>query len=125
MKQKLSKIPQVLLCSLNEREQMLWQLLQEREDFIATLKDEIARLKGEKARPKIKPSRLEPSGKSPEDEFENEDETTSNQKKKKRPGSKKRNKTKNLEIHETKIIKPNENVPPNSQWCLIPIRNYQ
>jgi hypothetical protein len=35
-----------------------------REEFIAELKDEIARLKGEKARPKIKPSRLEPSGKS-------------------------------------------------------------
>ena len=116
MNQKLSKIPQLLLSELNDREQMLWQLLREREDFIAELKDEIARLKGEKARPKIKPSRLEPSNRSSEDEVEDQDESSENQEKKKRAGSSKRHKTKNLEIHETKIIKPSQTVPPNSEF---------
>ncbi len=63
MNQKLTEIPPLLLSELSDREQMLWQLLREREEFIKELKDEIARLKGEKGRPKIKPSRLEPSKK--------------------------------------------------------------
>ena len=68
MNKKLTEIPQLLLSGLSDREQMLWQLLREREEFIAELKDEIARLKGEKGRPKIKSSRVEPSNKSSEDE---------------------------------------------------------
>ena len=116
MSKKLSKIPQLLLEELNDREQMLWQLLREREEFIGELKDEIARLKGEKTRPKIKPSRLEPSGTSSEEEEENNDEGTQKKKKKKRAGSAKRQKTKNLEIHETKIIQPSQTVPPNSEF---------
>ncbi len=54
MNQKLTEIPQLLLSELSDREQMLWQLLREREEFIKELFDEIARLKGEKGRPKIK-----------------------------------------------------------------------
>lgn len=121
MSQKLSQIPQLLLSELSDREQMLWQLLREREDFIAELKDEIARLKGEKAKPKIKPSRLEPSGKSKsEPEAENNGSTDEEKEKKKRPGSAKRSKTKNLEIHETKIIQPIIAIPEGSEF-----RGYQ
>ena len=116
MKQKLNKIPRLQIEELNDREQMLWSLLREREDFIGELKDEIARLKGEKARPKIKPSRLEPSNKSSKGEGEEQDESTDNKEQKKRAGSAKRHKTKNLEIHKTKIIKPNQTVPPNSEF---------
>jgi hypothetical protein len=39
-----------------------------------------------------------------------------NKEKKKRADSAKRQKTKNLEIHETKIIKPSQTVPPNSEF---------
>lgn len=67
------------------------------------LKDEIARLKGEKARPEIKPSTLE----SPKRKKSKKD--------KKRPGSKKRAKTKKLEIHKTQPIRP-ENLPPGSTF---------
>ncbi len=42
-----------------DRETLLLQLLREREECIQQLRDEIARLKGEKGKPKIKPSRLE------------------------------------------------------------------
>jgi len=73
------------------------------------------RLKGEKGRPKIKPSRLEPSGKSSQKEKEKNQETRENQEKKKRAGSAKRRKTKNLQIHETVIIQPVE-LPPNSEF---------
>ena len=116
MSQKLTEIPQLLLAELSDREQMLWQLLREREEFIGELKDEIARLKGEKGRPKIKPSRLEPSKKLSQEEEENSDETTGKKEKKKRAGSDKRNKTKNLEIHETKIIQPITSLPPGSEF---------
>lgn len=116
MSKKLSKIPQLQIEEFNHQEQLLWQLLQEREEFIGELKDEIARLKGEKARPKIKPSRLEPSNRSSEDEVEDKDGNTENQEKKKRAGSAKRHKTKELEIHETILIKPNQTPPPNSEF---------
>ena len=112
---KLTEIPQLLLSELSDREQMLWQLLREREEFIKELEDEIARLKGEKGRPKIKPSRLEPSKKSSQEEEENNNEATQKKEKKKRAGSAKRHKTKNLEIHETIIIPPITSPPPNSE----------
>jgi hypothetical protein len=117
MSQQLTEIPQLLLSELSDREQMLWQLLREREEFIAQLKDEIARLKGEKGKPKIKPSRLEPSGKSKsQPEGENDCSTDEEKEKKKRAGSAKRSKTKNLKIHETKIIQPTITIPEGSQF---------
>ena len=71
--------------------------------MIQKLKDEIAELKGQKAKPKIKPSNL--------------DKETSKRKKiirnGKRPGSKKKSKTKQLEIHEDKVIEP-EFIPTGS-----------
>lgn len=67
------------------------------------LRDEIARLKGEKPKPGIKPSVLEPRPKK-------EPESLT-----KRPGSDKRDKTRNLEIHETVKVKP-ENIPSGSTF---------
>lgn len=72
---------------------------------IQALNDEIARLKGEKPKPKIKPSNL---GK------EKKEQETPN-KPEKRPGSAKKQKTKNLEIHEDKIIKP-DGIPEGSEF---------
>ena len=79
--------------------------------------DEIARLKGEKGKPKIKPSRLEPEKKAESQDEETETEATQKQQgKKKRPGSKKRQKNANLIIHETKIIQPTAQIPPESEF---------
>ena len=72
------------------------------QEQIQALKDEIARLKGQKPRPKIKPSRLE-------EDSANDDKGGG----KKRPGSARKSKRGELEIHETKVVKADD-VPPGS-----------
>ncbi len=114
---KLTKIPKLSYEELSERETLLLQLLREREECIQELTDEIARLKGEKGKPKIKPSRLEPEKKAQSQDEGTETEATQEQQgKKKRPGSQKRQKNANLIIHETKIIQPTAQIPPESEF---------
>ncbi len=79
-------------------------IIHQQAEEIQKLKDEIARLKKQPPRPKIKPSSL---GKKKND--------SSASSRKKRPGSKKKSKTAQLKIHETKPIEP-ENIPPGSQF---------
>ena len=118
---KLSKLPQLSDEDLSNRETLLWQLLREREECIQELKDEIARLKGEKGKPKIKPSRLEPEKKTQGQQEETEEDVPQKkQGSKKRPGSEKRQKTAHLIIHETKVIQPKEPIPPDAEF-----RGYQ
>ncbi len=74
------------------------------QEQIGILKDEIARLKGQNPRPKIKPSRLEKSRRKGKKKAKG-----------KRPGSTKRSKTAELEIHEVKQIRP-ENLPKGSRF---------
>ncbi len=77
------------------------------------LKDELRRAKGETTRPKIKPSLLDqpsPDGNRPQDEAQSKRK----HKRKKRPGSTKRSKTPQLEIHETISLHP-ENLPPEAR----------
>ena len=114
---KLTKIPKLSCEELSDRETLLLQLLREREECIQELTDEIARLKGEKGKPKIKPSRLEPDKKcSAQSEEIEEDAPVDGQAKKKRPGSAKRHKTASLPIHETTIIQPTAEIPSGSEF---------
>ena len=114
---KLTKLPELSLETLTENECHLWCLLREREECIQQLKDEIARLKGEKGQPKIKPSRLEPEKKAQDQKEETEEDAAQDElAKKKRPGSEKRQKTANLIIHETKVIAPSEEIPTGSEF---------
>ena len=69
-------------------------------DEIQFLRDEIARLKGQKPRPTIKPSRLENSSRK-----------SRIKKRKKRP---KRSKTQKIEIHDVVSIIP-DNLPEGSK----------
>jgi hypothetical protein len=99
---------QILKMSNDEASPVVSELIEyikQQGDMIQGLKDELAILKGQKAKPKIKPSNLEKK---------------TNQKKKKsqskkRPGSTKRSKTKQLEIHEDKIIEP-DLIPKGSEF---------
>ena len=74
-----------LLLGIIEQQQIM---LVKQEEEIKLLKEEIKRLKGHKGKPKIKPSQMNAEAKK----------TLGG----KRPGSTKRRKTENLEIHEEK-----------------------
>jgi hypothetical protein len=97
--QATPKIPQIpeeertpLVCALLE-------IIQFQQEQILELKDEIARLKGQKPRLKIRPSTLE------------KDTVSKRSGSKKRPGSSKRSKT--FTVHETVILKAHD-VPHGS-----------
>ncbi len=114
---KLTKLPSLLASELTAGESLLWQLLRERDERITELENEIARLKGEKGRPKIKPSRLEPKNKAAkEDGNAHSSASQENKVHQKRPGSSKRHKTSELTIHETEVIQPREEIPPGSEF---------
>ncbi len=118
---KLTKVPKLNPEDLTERETLLWQIIRELQEKVRELTDEIARLKGEKEKPKIKPSLLEPKEKnsSPQEDEASEtsgEKTSDSQEKKKRPGSAKRKKTPELTIHENKVIEPIEEIPPGSEF---------
>ncbi len=120
---KLSKVPKLNTEGLTDSEALLLQLVRERDERIQELTDEVARLKGEKEKPKMKPSRLEPKGKDPQPEDDAPDapptsgqENSDSRKKKKRAGSAKRKKTAELPIHENRVIEPMEEIPPGSEF---------
>ena len=109
------KPPQTKLPDIPEAEQtplvkQLLEIIHHQAEELQHLKDEIARLKRHKTKPKIRPSQLENSSKEQAAEG-------------KRPGSEKRSKTAQLEIHETCRIPP-ESIPPGStfkdcQECIV------
>ena len=75
------------------------------------LKDEVAVLKGEKKRPKFKPSRMnEDAGKA------GKPDRAQNGKPAKRPGSVKKSKTGQLKIDCEEVIQPAEPIPPASRF---------
>ncbi len=94
-----SPVVSQLLGIIEQQSALLQRLVEE----IQLLRDEIARLKNHKPKPRIPPSKLE---KDPEKEEEKESSG-------KRPGSAKRSKTKELIIHETLPIPP-ERIPDGS-----------
>jgi len=102
----IPKIPAILEKDLTPVVSTLLEIIHLQGEQIQQLKDEIAILKGQKARPEIKPSQLEKDTNNNDGEDKNNPDG-------KRPGSEKRQKTKELEIHETKKIKP-EYIPAGS-----------
>lgn len=101
----MSKIPKITDIPENERTPLVVHLLEAlryQSELIQRLRDEIAILKGDKPKPNIKPSGMEKGEKKNNDTSDG-----------KRPGSAKRSKTKELEIHEVISISP-EHIPEGS-----------
>lgn len=95
----MSTIPKISDIREDQRTDVVVALLEvvsQQHEVIQQLKDEIARLKGQKPKPDIKSSKLEQGTEN----IQKEDSP------KKRPGSIKRSKTKELRTHETKQISP-------------------
>jgi len=92
-------------------------------EIIQQMRDEIAVLKGQKAKPKFKPSGMEtetepdgdPDGRDDEDGDSGDGDGTGC-KPRKRPGSSKRSKTEQMEIHETIKIVPTAPIPEHSRF---------
>jgi hypothetical protein len=106
----MSKAPKMPNIPEKERTALVVQLLeviQYQTELIQHLKDEIAILKGDKPKPKIKPSGMEKGNKNNNDD----DKSTIG----KRPGSAKRHKTKELVIDEIIPIPP-KNIPEGSTF---------
>jgi len=86
----------------------LLEIMREQKEELQALRDEIARLKGQKARPKIRPSTLESKARA-------RGGAGKKGKGGKRPGSNKREKTSELEVHETVVVAPAA-VPEGSRF---------
>jgi len=84
----------------------LFEIIELQREQIQQLRDEIARLKGQKPKPEIKPSKLVQSVEARQKESNPDG---------KRPGSEKRSKNRDLEIHETQIIRP-DTIPEGSKF---------
>ncbi len=89
-------------------------------EIIQQMRDEIAVLKGQKAKPTFKPSGMETET-EPDDETDGGDDEGgdgegADRKPRKRAGSSKRSKTDELAIHETIKVAPTEPVPEHSRF---------
>jgi len=91
----INRLPDIPENEITPLVAALLEVIEQQGEAIQLLRDEIARLKGGKGKPRIYPSRLEKaSGEVDEDK----------KAKGKRPGSEKESKTKDLKIHETKVV---------------------
>jgi hypothetical protein len=112
----ISNLPEItetertpLVAALMDIIESQFERIQYLEEECSRLKDEILILKGEKTKPKFKPSKLDK-----ETDQTGKDENGDDNKKK-RPGSKKRNKTQELVIHNEETIPP-KHIPEGSRF---------
>jgi len=105
---KLSKLPDIPESERSPLVTQLLEVLHYQTEVIQALRDEVAQLKGEKGKPKIKPSKLDEKTSNQSDEEDKKSD-------KKRAGSDKRQKTVQLDIHETKKVAAKE-VPAGSEF---------
>jgi hypothetical protein len=103
MESRSLKLPEIPSSEQTPLVQRLLQIIVEQQKRIEELEEEVLRLKRERVKPKIKPSRLEPGRTSQEEAGESG---------RRKPGPK-RSKTQTLEIHHTELVKA-EGVPTGS-----------
>jgi hypothetical protein len=103
----MSKLPNFSEEELTPNVLQLLEVSHYQAKLIQSLRDEIANLKGNNPKPKIKPSQMDKgAGKSKDN---------NSSKNNKRAGSAKKSKTKELKIHKTQIVKA-ENIPVGSEF---------
>lgn len=96
---------------------VLLEALQRANIEIQQMRDEIAVLKGEKAKPKFKSSKMDQNtDKNKDQEGGGEDTSPQDGDKVKRAGSAKRSKTADLQIHEERLIAPPTPVPADARF---------
>lgn len=108
----MASIPKIPRIPDEERTPLvvaLLEIIQLQQEQIQELRDEIARLKGQKPKPKIEPSKLEKESGSKEQEGSTG----------KRPGSIKREKTKELQIHETVTVAAERHIRIATEGALL------
>jgi hypothetical protein len=88
----------------------LAERVQKQEEEIALLEDEVRVLKGEKKRPRFKPSKMD------EETDKRQPEADRSEEAQRRPGSDKRSKTAELVIHDEQIIQPRGCIPKGSRF---------
>ncbi len=118
-RKQLPNIPAAESTALVEQllvqvEHLLEETCRQRE-IIQQLRDEIAVLKGQKAKPKFKASGMDRETDAP-DENKTDSDDTGSRERRKRPGSAKRSKTQKLTIHETIKVAPSEPIPARSRF---------
>ena len=91
----------------------MWEEHQRQAETLPQMRDEIAVLKGEKAKPKFKSSKMDEETDKAEGV---EDGREGDDSKKKRPGSAKRSKTDEWAIHEDHVIPPETPIPTGSRF---------
>ena len=105
---ELPKLPDVPETERTPRVTQLLAVLPYQTEVIQALRDEVAHLKGEKGKPKIKPRKLD-------EKTSNQSDEEAKKLDKKRAGSDQRQKTEQLEIHETKKVAAKD-VPAGSDF---------
>lgn len=100
------KVPEIPESEKTPLVKLLLEIVVFQQERIEILEDEIARLKGDKPAPKRKPSTLE---------TQPDEDDGDNGPKGKRPGSEKRSKTADLQIHEMIVVPPKQ-IPSGSTF---------
>ena len=125
----MSDLKQLPTIAEAERSALVEQLLSQIEhlleenrgqaEIIAQLRDEIAVLKGQKAKPKFKPSGMETGTDETDgngDDDDGDGDGADRKPRKRRPGSSKRSKTEQLVVHETVKVAPKASIPEGSRF---------
>ena len=94
----------------------LLEMNQRLSNEVQQMRDEIAVLKGQKAKPKFKSSKMDQNTDKDNEESADEGASPQDGDKSKRAGSAKRSKTAQLQIHEERVIAPATPVPPDARF---------